>query len=124
MTLHPALRKASARARPMPRAAPVTSAVLASEARHGEAGALQVADQLLFLRARQLGERRAAGLPLRIVAEVRNARLERRDHRLLLHDLARGGDACLQLVRLGRAPVLVDVGNRAGVDVAGGGDAA
>src|SRR4051812_50141216 len=108
----------------MPRAAPVTKAVLASEARHGEASALQVADQLFFLGRAELGERRAAGLPLRIVAEVRDAGLEGRDHRLFLHDLARGGDAGLQLVGPRRAPVFLDVGDRAGVGVARGGGCA
>src|SRR3954468_20816273 len=124
MTLQPALRSASAAARPMPRAAPVTSAVLANQPRHGEADALQVAHQLLFLVRGQLDERRPAGLPRGVVAEMRDDRLERRNHRLLLHDLARGADARLQLVRLRRAPALVEVGDRARIDVAGGGDAA
>src|SRR5436190_17395919 len=124
MTLQPALRSACAAARPMPRAAPVTSAVLGNQARHGEADALQVADQLLFLVGGQLDERWPAGLPRRVVAEVRDGRLERRDHRLLLHDLARGADARLQLVRVRRAPVPVEVGDRPRIDVAGGGDAA
>src|SRR5258706_12519225 len=111
MTLQPAMRSASALARPMPRAAPVTSAVFSSASRksgHREASTLQIADQLLFLRARELGERRPAGLPRGIVAEARDDRLERRDHRLLLPDLAPRGDACLQLSGLGRAPVSED----------------
>src|SRR3954462_8470995 len=112
MTWQPALRSACAAARPMPRAAPVTSAVLANQARHGEADALTVADQLLFLVGRELAERRPAGLPCRVVAEVSDGRLERREHRLLLHDLARGADAGLQRGRFRRAPVLVEVGDR------------
>ena len=66
----------------------------------------------------ELDQRRPAGLPLRIVAEVRDRGLQRRDHRLLLHDLARRGDAGLQLVGVGRAPVLVDVGDRPGFTLA------
>ena len=65
-TLQPALRSASAAARPMPRAAPVTSAVFSRRS----PGMVKPApfrsrDQLLFLLRGQLDERRPAGLPLR-----------------------------------------------------------
>ena len=65
---------------------------------HGEPGSLELRDQRGFLFPGELDERRAHLAPLRVVAEMRDDRLERRNHRVLLHDLARGADAGLQLV--------------------------
>src|SRR3954465_2114915 len=129
-TFIPDFTSASAAARPMPRPAPVTSAVFTpltlrrAQSGHVEAGGLELGDEAFFLLHRQLDERRPAGLPIAIVAEMRHRRLERRDHRLLLHNLARGADAGLQPVCVRGAPVAVEVGDRARIDVAGGGDAA
>ena len=55
---------------------------------------------------------------------MRHGRLQRRDHRLLLHDFASCGDGGLLALGVRRAPVAVEIVDRPGVDVARGGDAA
>ena len=69
-------------------------------------------------------QRRAHRRPGRIAAEVRDRRLQRRDHRELLEQAARVRDRALALVGARLVPGPVEVGDGAGVDVAGRGDAA
>ncbi len=55
---------------------------------------------------------------------MRDDRFQRRHHRVLLHDAARGRDVLLKRIRVRAAPVLVEFVDRAGVDVARRRDAA
>ena len=94
------------------------------QSRHVEAARFELRHQRLALSGRELDERRPHRRPIRIAPVVRDDRFQRRHHRIFLHDAARGGDVLLKHVRARAAPVFEDLVDRAGIDVAGRGDAA